>query len=206
MDTSMTPSQITDGQIEKFADQFRAALRKHRHEVSSAVAQQVLGTEKLGAELFRLVRKHAERISNEIVRRVKVNRSQTSKQALDATGRREYVDDRVVAAIPRGEGDEVEVVFFKPDSESYKDGWISCADVDKEYEKRGLKPDPRALAKANEDDPTLADTHPNACQWKDKDGNWCYAAFNRWLDERYVLVHRNDDGWGGGWFFAGVRK
>lgn len=203
---TMIASGMTSGQIENIIEKFRAAMRKHCRDINTDVVQQVLGIENLGMELYAVVRKHAERFSNMIVRRVKVNRSQTQKQVLDATGRRQYVTDSVVKTMPRDGDGETEVVFFKPDPEVYKHGWISNDDVAKEYDKHGLEPDPYAQAKVNEDDPDFADTHPNACQWKDVDGNWCHAAFYRWYDERYVRVFRHDDAWHDYWFFAGVRK
>ncbi len=76
----------------------------------------------------------------------------------------------------------------------------------KEYDLRGLKPDPRAQAADNEADPAFADQTPNACQWQDADGNWCYAAVNRWDDGRCVLVDRGGNDWGDDRSFGGVRK
>jgi hypothetical protein len=85
--------------------------------------------------------------------------------------------------------------------------YVSDADLDKEYELRGLKPaDPYSLAAVNEDDPAFADDHPNGTHWKDGDGNWCYAVFRRWFDERDVFVSRDGNGWDDGWWFAGLRK
>lgn len=200
MAKTMIASQMTDGQIENMTDKFRAALRKHRSDIGSDVVQQVLGIENLGMEFFAVVRKHAERFSDMFVRHVKPDRNRTPQRALDATGRGQYTDKKVVAGMPKGEG-EAEVHFFKLDR------WISDDDLEKEYDARGLKPaDPYSLAAVNEADPAFADERPNCTHWKDKDGKWCYAAFNHWFDERCVGVRRSGDGWYGHWFFAGVRK
>ena len=43
MAKTMTPSQITDGQIDKAVELYRAMLKRHRHELGSEPAQQVLG-------------------------------------------------------------------------------------------------------------------------------------------------------------------
>jgi len=137
-----------------------------------------------------------------IVCTVKVNRKRSAEEALKATGRNQYVNNDVIKAMPQGEGEETEVVFFKLGCT------VSENDLDKEYEKRGLKPaDPYALAKVNEDDPAFADEHPNGTHWKDKNGKWCFASFlNRWCCEREVYVNHYDNGWHGSWWFAGLRK
>ena len=60
MAETMTASEMTDGQIENAVDKLRAAMRKHRSEISSGIAQQVLGVENLGMEMFTPFRKRAE--------------------------------------------------------------------------------------------------------------------------------------------------
>ena len=88
-----------------------------------------------------------------IIRRMRVNRSRSPQEALAATGRKQYVTDAVVAHMPRGEGDEAEIFFFKVGR------WISDDDLEKEYSSRGLVPaDPFSLAAVNEADPAFADT------------------------------------------------
>ena len=132
-------------------------------------------------------------------RLVKVDRTRTPQAVLDATGRKQYTDNDVVATMPRGTDEEVKIVFFKLGR------YISDVDLDKEYESRGLKPaDPYSLAAVNEDDPAFADEHPNATHWKDADGNWCHAAFRLWHVERGVGVYRYGLGWYDYWWFAGL--
>lgn len=202
MTTVMTPSTITSGQIGKAQELLEARLRKSGF--PSAAVQQVLETQGdvLAAEWLAAIQKRVDAVSDMIVRHVCVNRSRTPQEAIAATGRKRYVTDAVVAEMPRGDGDEAEVIFFKGGR------WISDADLGKEYELRGLKPtDPYSLAAVNEDDPAFADDHPNGTHWKDADGKWCYAAFVRWRDGgRNVCVYRRDDEWGDGWWFAGRRK
>lgn len=208
MARTMTASGMTNGQINTAVAQLRAAMEKHRSEIISDTAQQVLGVENLGMQMFAVFRKHAEMISKFIVRRVvKVNRNRPPHEALKATARNLYVTDSVVAAMPKGEGSETEVIFFKPGPEAYKNGWINDADLDNEYEKRGLKPaDPYSLAAVNEVDPLFADEYPNSTHWKDADGKWCYTAFYRWDGGRSVDVYRDGFGWRDDWWFAGLRK
>ncbi|OGG62585.1 hypothetical protein A3C19_01235 [Candidatus Kaiserbacteria bacterium RIFCSPHIGHO2_02_FULL_54_22] len=204
----MIASEITDGQIENAVGKLRDAMRKHRAELGSDVVQQVLGLENIGMEMFVPFRTRVEAISNLIVRHVTVNRSRTQQEMLDATSRKQYTDCKIVAVIPRGEGEEKDVFFFNPRESAYdKDGYLSDENLAKEYAWFGFKPDPYAVAAVNEADPAFADEHPNGVHFKDAYGNWCYAAFGRWRGgERRVFVGRGDGGWGDYWSFGGVRK
>ena len=199
---SPSVNSITAGQIGKVCDLLTAALRKSG--LQSEPMQQVLESQggALADEFVIAVRKRVEAVSNMIIRHAKVNRNRTTQQVLDATGRKQYTDSKVVKTMPKGEGDEADVFFFKLGR------YVSDADLEKEYELRGLKPaDSYSLAVINEADPAFADDHPNGTHWKDANGNWCYAAFYQWSDdERYVIVDRFDDDWDDYWFFAGVRK
>lgn len=191
---------ITNGQIENLVDKFRAAMRKRRSEITAQAAQQILGVENLGMEIYEVIRKRVEAISDLIVRRVTVDRSQSPQQVLDATGRAQYTDKDVMATMPGGEGAEIEVFFFNLGR------YISDADLEREYDLRNLKPDPYAQAAVNEADPAFADEYPNGTHWKDANGKWCFAAFSRWDGKRDVDVYRSDDVWDDSWWFAGVRK
>ena len=199
----MTPSTkpITKGQAGKFIDVFIDALVKSG--LPSEPTQQVLEEQgaAVAAECVSIVRKRVDAMSSIIVRRVQVDISRTPQQVLDATGRKQYTDSGVVAAMPKGAGGEVEVHFFKLDR------YISDNDLEGEYASRGLKPaDPCSLAAVNEADPAFADEHPNGTHWKDAKGKWCFATFLRWHGERGLGVDRHDRGWDGSWWFAGVRK
>src|SRR3989344_207932 len=196
----MTPSAtavITSGQIGKIQELLGAALRKSG--LPSGPTQDVLEIQgdSLAADLLAQVRKRVEAMSELIVRRVKVNRSRTPQETIKATGRNPYVDDTVVAAMPRGEGEEVDVYFFKVGHD------ISDAELEKQYELRGLIPaDPYSQAAVNEQDPSFADDDPNGTHWQDANGNWCFAAFVRWRGGRGVSVRRCDGAWGGRWWLA----
>jgi hypothetical protein len=133
---------------------------------------------------------------------VSVNRNRTPQEVLDATGMAQHISDSVVADMPKGEGDKVEVVFFKVGHK------ISDVDLDKEYARRGLVPaDAYSQAVVNETDPAFTDDHANGTHWQDKDGNWCFLTFRRWPHERRVRVGMGEGDWGdGNWWFAGIRK
>lgn len=141
-------------------------------------------------------------ISNLIIRKVTVNRNQSPKEVLNATGRTQYNDSGIVIGMPKGEGEETEVFFFKLDHH------VNDNDLDKEYELRGLKPvDPYSLAKVNEDDSAFADTYPNGTHWKNEDGKWCFARFYKAGKHlRRLRIGRSYDTWSYYWWFAGVRK
>ncbi len=206
MTTIMTaPETMTDGQIENAVNKLRDAMRKHRAEISSDVAQQVLGVENLGMMMFTPFCERAEMVSNFIVRKVTVNRSRTRQEALDATGRKQYTDRKVVDSMPNAKADKVEVAFFKLDL-SKRNGYISDDDLEKEFNLRGFKPaDPISVAAVNETDSAFADEHPNATHWKDVNGKWCYVAFSHLGGGgRCVDIARSDDGWDDRWWFAGL--
>ncbi len=207
MTTFMTPSKTTTaGQIDKAVANYRALLEKHSGDFNADAVQMVLGQSELAGEQFAVFRRRMEAASNLIVRTAKVNRNRSQQEAIEATGRAQYTDPKVVDAMPKGEGDETEVVFFKPDL-SQRNGFIPDDDLDKEYELRGLKPaDPISVAAVNEADPAFADEKPHGTHWKDAEGNCCYAAFRRWYDVRRVSVSRDDDDWSDYWWFAGVRR
>ena len=201
MEKNMTPlSEMTRGQIDKAVSNYRALLEKHAGEFNSEPVQTVLGQSELADEQFAVLRRRIEALSNLIVRHVSVNRKRSPKEALNATGRNKYVSDSVVADMPKGEGEETDVFFFKLDR------YVSDDDLEKEYELRSLKPDPIAQAAVNEADPAFAENYPNGTHWKDKDGKWCFAAFRRDGDERSVYVGRIDSDWDGFWWFSGVRQ
>ncbi len=203
METSMTPSEakMTEGQIGRILEILGAQLRKHADEFPSDAVQQALGARMLSQKLFAVVREHVEACTDFVIRVVRQNRSYTPQEAIRATSRVEHLNDDVVAAMPRGEGEETEVVFFKVGKD------ISCKQLDEEYAIRGLVPaDPYSLARVNEEDPAFADEHPNGTQWKDANGNYCYAFFLLWEGRRDVDVDRNAFDWVDVWWFAGVRK
>ncbi len=201
----MERKPLTPPQTEKFADLIRVALRKNNP--FSDEAQDLIENhwDELKDEMLEavngVVKRAIERKRNTIIRAVKVNRSRLPQEMLDATGRAKYLNDSVVEGIPRGEGnEEVTVEFFKLGR------YVSDNELEKEYTKRGLTPDPYAVAAVNEADPAFADEHPNGVHWKDENGRWCYITFDRYYDGRSVGVYLVGDDWFGSWWFGGVRK
>ena len=132
--------------------------------------------------------------------RTKTMKSITRKQ-LEATGRTLYIDNEVLASAEGG--------VSKGALEFFKIGkYESDDELEEEYASRNLVPatisDLIRFDKENReklDEMAYVGTH-----WKNADGKWCFAAFSGWSGEHHVSVDRYGDGWGGGWWFAGVRK
>lgn len=211
----MTPSKTTtNGQITKAIANYRALLEKHAKKFGAEAVQAVLGQSEFADEVFAVFRRRVEAISNLIiVPAVVVDCGRSPQQALDATGRVQYIDRKVVKNMPKAPAALTEIVFFKLDL-SKRDGNISDDDLEKEYALRVLESvDPislaamnEAAAAMNEAAPSFADERPNGTHWKNAKGEWCFAAFDHWRGERCVFVSRGDDDWDGRWWFAGVRK
>jgi hypothetical protein len=151
-------------------------------------------------EILSVFRKYVDATSNLIVRVVNVTDC-TAKEAIEATGRVQYIDSHVAAMMPKGDIGETEIVFFNVGRE------VSDDDLEQEYALRGLVPaSPFALFKAHQDNPAMADEHPNATHWKEADGKWSYAVCYRWVGGRRVGVRRGGCVWRAGCWFAGSRK
>jgi hypothetical protein len=208
VNTATTQSAITNGQIGQIQDRLATELRESGLPTDAVQAALSAPGGKAIKEMAAVFRRFVEMMASMIVRVVCPDRTLTPNEMLKQTGRDLYVNNKVVACMPRGEGDKAEVIFFKPETWEYtKPGYMSDEDLEKAYERRGLKPaDPYSQAQANKDDPALADTRPNATHWKDMDGKWCFATFNGWIGERRVYCNRNDRDWVGYWVFAGLRK
>jgi len=204
MASPLSPSTMTDGQIDKIADNVRAALRKIRRNFSSVNIQQALESGRLDAEILPAVKDVLERVIAEVtdivIRTVTVNYDLTPHQLLNLTNRRQHTDQSVVATMPHtGTGTEqVQVEFFKLNNSPIRNN-----DLEKEYQHRGLTPDPYAQAQVNIDDPNFANNYPNSTHWKDASGNWCIVNFNN-CGDRLVGVYSSV--WADYFWFGGVRK
>lgn len=204
MAKTMTPSAsaMTDPQIDKAVDHYRDMLKKHRDEIgSSEEVQRVFESGGYLGEMVGVFRRHVARVPNIIRRAVKVDRTRTAAQVIDATGRTKwYIDEEVLVEMPLEGRAENTVEFFELDYDPTID------ELDREYEAHGLRPDPAATAQAMIDDPIFADERPVSVQWRDRRGRACYAIFDRDGGGRRVLVDWDDRRWNRLCRFAGVRK
>ncbi len=205
--TSTVPEvQLATGeQIEHIMDMWRRRLRARKLTLDEGNhiirnGGQYLPAMDKAADVF--VDQVRSDMQNTIVRMVRnIRRNRTPEQVINDTGRNKYVTDSVVATMPVGQGpEEAELVYFRLGRYVYAD------ELEKEYELRGLKPDPQAQAADNEADPSFADEHPNGCYWNREGKMHSYIAFRRWGDGRGVNCYRRGDSWGGLCWFAGVRK
>ena len=206
--TSVVPGEITlatGEQVEHIMDMWRRRIKGRKLTLDEANqiirnGGQYLPTMDKAADV--LVDQVRSDMQNTIVRMVRnIRRNRSAVQTINDTGRNKYVNDGILVTMPVGNGPEgVELVYFRLGRTVYDD------ELEREYEARGLEPDPQAQSTDNEADPSFADEHPNSNYWN-RDGKVSsYLAFRRWLGMRYVHCHRNGDEWGDYWWFAGVRK
>lgn len=121
------------------------------------------------------------------------------QKLLDETKRAQYTDKDVVNSIEPC--DEQEIEFFTLGK------YVTCNELEIESEKLGFTlASPYALALYAKNQPEFADENWIATQWKDKDGKWCFATFDRDYGRRRVDVRRYGNEWSDYWWFAGLRK
>jgi len=136
-----------------------------------------------------------------IIQKVKVDLTKTPQEAISATHYTQYVEPSVMSSMPQPEVDEVEVYFICFDQ------GLSSSQLEQMVHAHGLKlVDPITLCAFNEQYPELANTIPNATQWRDKNDKIHYMSFVEFHGEHKVNAHQDDFGWGAYWFFGCVRK
>ena len=195
--------EITKEQIGRASDRFAERCRKNALSLPKTASQQVLEDEgdALAQEMFEAFRRRVERRSKVIVRRVTVNRDQTPEQMIAATGRKQYIDAKVLKTLPRqGSGTEEFDMYFVP-AERY----LTIDEQEKLLADYGLVPDYYGQIQVNIDDVAFADERPNGAQWDNRDGSASFVAFGR-DGGRCVRCGRGDDEWNDDWWFAGRRK
>jgi hypothetical protein len=138
--------------------------------------------------------------ANSITRDFTVNPALVGMAAINATGCKQYVTERVAQAMPRATDESGQIHFFRVDM------ILEVGQPALEAAKRGLViADPHTLAAFNAANPEFAGTHPNVTVW-DKNGYACYATFTGRGSKRFVSVRQGGYHLGGSWWFAGVRK
>jgi len=113
MITSTESKKMTDGQIENAVNKLRDAMFKCRPEITSDIAQQVLGVKNLGMMMFAPFREHVEEISNLVTRVVMVKTEREPTEVIRATSHKFQGNQEVVKVMPKGEGGEVKVFLFR---------------------------------------------------------------------------------------------
>lgn len=208
--------RITPDQVAKFQELLAVSLR--RSALPSVSMQKVLDDDgkRLVDDLVTSIRSETEKIATVFTRRIKVDRSLSFEEAFHIKlggFNRWDIDKKVVASMPRGIGEKVEVIFFPY---SYH---IADRELSKEYKKRNLRPvDPYSLAAVNKVYPYLFEHRRNGTHWRDKKGGWYFASFEAiWHGSGFgggysdclISIGCHNERWDGGkeeWWFAGVRK
>ncbi|MES2007200.1 MAG: hypothetical protein V4436_03815 [Patescibacteria group bacterium] len=135
-----------------------------------------------------------------LIRRVKVDRSRTLQEMLNALNCTSYVNESVVETIPQGIGDEVEVYFLRVSR------FLNNVKVERLYKKHSLKAaDVYSLAAVNEADPTFARTYFNGTVWKVSKNIWGSIAFRSNAEDGLKVFVDYGKGWYENWFLAGLR-
>lgn len=117
------------------------------------------------------------------------------------TDRIKWIDKEVLETAPQG-GSIEDIEFF------HLGECASNEKLEQEYAKRNLIPaNIDVLMEYNKEHRDKLDEMDFVgTQWKDAEGNWCYASFRCWVDDREVSVSRYGHDWDDDWWFAGLRK
>jgi hypothetical protein len=135
---------------------------------------------------------HLLALSNLIIHRdVRVNRERTPQEVISGIRlgkNRMFVDvtDDVVAGMPRGEGNVVDLYYVNAkDHFSYskagnwtRPNWIKCKDLERWLKELELIiADPYAQIADNEANPSFSDKHKNLVYWKNTRNEQCCCSF-----------------------------
>jgi hypothetical protein len=214
-----SPKIMTDRQVENLLNRIRDAARRHQPEIPRDIAQWILGISNLGSIMFYDFLEMAKEMMEPIIHYVEVDRSLSHDQQLGVPHPRisGSVQEDIFAAMPTGSDKKTRLIYFKPSPDVYnKKRKLSPEVLETEYEKRGLVPDPDAQMVDNLNDRAFIGSHPNACQWKDKDGKYCFLLFYSFTGggdgyQREIWVARKSPdqyfyNWDEKYWFAGVEK
>lgn len=129
---------------------------------------------------------------------VNIQRHLTSVQTIETICFETYINSESLDAMPAGLGPaEVELYYFYLNTPTKQEVW-------QEYAARWLMPDPQAQVADNQANLEFSHDHPNATQWKDRQGNWSYLIFAYFFYQFTAGVGRGNENWKGPWWFAGV--
>jgi hypothetical protein len=216
---SMLKSDVTQGQAGRLGGLYVAELLQQpglRKEIVE-LAIRANGAE-IARELVRLTLPYIEVFNHLKMTTVNVDRALTPEQALSAFisqhggdhAVQRKVNPKALSSMPRGDGKSPDLYFFKPK------GYIQPDQPEKlarEYDVRGLKPDPRALL-AYHGQNLMAWYHQyngNATVYQDAKGNWCFAHVEKGVDDHVWPIIAIDYcaknwSWNTAGQFAGVCK
>jgi hypothetical protein len=197
---TMSPS-MTDNQVNKLVEIFRAYAQRHAKNLNSAAVQPVLESKDLASAMFTPFLTLVEAQAEMFTRTVTVNRTQSPLSAFESiTSHKQFLNKSVVSSMPLGQGEEVTLYFFPIKKQ------MSPVEYAAALDSRGLKPDPMAQAAFNQANPEFADTCRNGTQWQNEAGEFCCAIWCDWHGSRRVSVDEDSADWRDFWFACGVSK
>jgi hypothetical protein len=201
MSNTMSPSKMTNDQVNKLLELVRAYVQKHGANYTSKDVQFALESKELASSMFRPFSTLVEAQAEMFTRTVTVNRDQSPLSAFESiTSHQQFLNETVVKEIPLESGEEVTLCFFPIKK------LMTCAEYAAALDGLGLKPDPMAQAAFNQANPEFADKCPNNTQWQNEAGEFCCALWDGWHGNRRVLVNEFSGGWSDRWFACGVSK
>ncbi|MBX4195418.1 hypothetical protein KW796_00470 [Candidatus Parcubacteria bacterium] len=135
-----------------------------------------------------------------IVCRVRVDRSRTPRQALSYYKGNAIITS-AVDSMPRGEGEEVDVIFYRLSSE------MSDEYIEEAYGHEH-KTDPYAVLAVHQLKPDFFHAHPGGTYWKDVAGNWCHLMITGRRSSQYLYAEQGNAGigWASDVWLGFVRK
>ena len=200
---SMTPQEMTAGQINKAVSNFRALLEKHAPKFSADVVQAVLGDPGFAQAQLALLKSHIEARTG--IRNLTLAEpfdfDTIGVETANQLGRDFYGDADILSTCPKPVGMHTVSITLWEES-----GSLSCRTLDVRYTEKGLAPNPWHLVAFALKQPDFADKRSIVTQWKDSNGNFCCAIFRQWRGRRKLHVYRNDNGWNDRCLFSGSGK
>lgn len=153
-----------------------------------------------------------------VVRGLRVNRSQTPVEALAACGATLSVDEEIVATMPQGKGELIDLYIFRYPSDAPQkrirtfDERRPMAATDDDLEQQFIKhrfaTDPYSLLALLETDPISLKSYPHGIgtHWKNPQGQWCMMCVGPTKEGgRHVIVERSAGLWELRSSFAGAK-
>ena len=200
---SMTPQEMTVGQINKAASNFRALLEKHAPNFPADVVQAVLGDPGFAQAQLELLKNRIEARTG--LRTLTLPESfdfdSIDVKTVKNIGRAFYGDADILLTCAKPVGEQVVSITLWEES-----GSLSSETLDSRFADKGLAPNPWDLLAFALKQPDFADNRAIATQWKDADSNFCCALFGQWSGERKLHVDRRRHDWYGRSLFSGSGK
>ncbi len=169
---------MTDGQIDKAAELYRAMFARYHREFPTDLMQRVLAQPDLMREVADVFRRRVGLERGYIIFRVWVEPHDSLVEGFAIPKHDHEINRNLVKTMSQGSRAGMkELYLFQPPSEMYSNqGLISDAGVAEAYQLRSLKPvDPFVHAALLKSRPTLANDFPTVTHWQDEDGFWCYS-------------------------------